>query len=107
MNPEPFGFRHFDKAQGPEVDSKGSGPEPGERHFRSTGAGVNAPALSRWAFFTLAWWFILRRCVEDSRDWRAFVAAILGVVTLWFWDSWRGKREDREMRRRFEARDES
>jgi hypothetical protein len=66
------------------------------------------PAVAKGFVFGFAWWFILDWLFgEYLTKWpRVFLGALLALVTLFFWDTWRGQREDKQLRR-FETGDQS
>jgi hypothetical protein len=61
-------------------------------------------AAAKFSIFSGFWSIVLRLWigVPPTCLW-FFISLLFAWVTLIFWDSWRGRREDKELRRRFEA----
>lgn len=68
---------------------------------------MKAPVGCRFGLFVIFWALCFSRFFREHWLLAGAGAAALGFVSLVLWDSWRGRREEREMRRRFEAEDQS
>jgi membrane protein implicated in regulation of membrane protease activity len=72
---------------------------------------VTLHPVTRWLVFIAAWMVVLA-LIDHTYPWLILVtAAPLGFVTLILFDTWRGRRESRELgertRKRFNAGDQS
>jgi hypothetical protein len=56
------------------------------------------PAVFKLVIFGTLWWCVLELTGLDAMPWlHFFLAALLGVVTLIFFDTWWAKREERAL----------
>jgi uncharacterized membrane protein len=59
--------------------------------------------FTKWLLFSFAWMIALSFFWPQSAWLCAASGGLIGFISLVFFDTWRGRREEREMRRQFEA----